>query len=513
MGLRSVFSANVIIQEVASPSLRELETEIGNVPAVTSNIDKLLLHRGHIFEELVETIKTHREMDFNNMTIEVILPNGRPEAAEDFGGVFRDSLSEFWSSFYEKCTEGTDYKVPIIRHDFGEQEWKAIATILKIGFLKEKYFPIKLAPTFMSECLGETYLDEDILNDFLKYLNQLDKDMVTSALNNFEEVDNDDLITLCDTFKSKWIPSKDNFRMLIQSIAQQEIIQKPAFVSQCFKTELIEISSQIINLKEIYIKLEPSAKNVIAALELCDNTESASCNTENTKKIYGFLVKYIKESDEKIRSSFLRFCTGSNLITNKIKVEFIESDGFARAPIGHTCTNLLQLPNSYENYVVFRKNNPAPPKWLDYFEDKKHRNVMEQVLGLKRDNLGSFKFQQNQMRRLEAAMKKYIDAITATLDPAVPESETFGQANAGIATPASIPSTETAKISEQLSTSSVPHHQPARKTGQKKKQSSAPQMAGLLRRQETPECYGASAWTETGHPGELQIPSKSNETP
>lgn len=43
--------------------------------------------------------------------------NGTPEVAEDNGGVMRDSLTEFWDTFYLQFTEGNECKVPVLRHD------------------------------------------------------------------------------------------------------------------------------------------------------------------------------------------------------------------------------------------------------------------------------------------------------------------------------------------------------------------------------------------------------------
>lgn len=68
------------------------------------------------------------------MTITRVLPNGEREIAEDSGGVLRDLLTEYWTSFYELCTLGRDAKVPSLRHDFGAVEWEAVARILVYGY-------------------------------------------------------------------------------------------------------------------------------------------------------------------------------------------------------------------------------------------------------------------------------------------------------------------------------------------------------------------------------------------
>lgn len=308
--------------------------------------EKLILHRGRVFQEFVEAVKTHCP-DFDSMTIEVILPNGKAEQGEDMGGVFKDVLSEFWQTFYETCTEGTSCKIPIIRHDFQENDWLAIAKILVNGYTKHGYFPIKIAKSFIMTCLGKGEDDQSVITDFLNFISPPDKELVERALSNYDDVDFNDILEFCDLYKSKWLPSKEKFYELIKQIAYQEIIQKPAFITKCFSLELQTISLTL-DLEDLYKKLQPSVRNILASLE---TTRELS---ESDSKIYSFLTRYIKESEENIRGALLRFSTGLNLVCDKIKIVFIESNGFSRTPVGHTCTNLLEVPNSYENYIEFR---------------------------------------------------------------------------------------------------------------------------------------------------------------
>lgn len=313
---------------------------------MTEPEEKLVLHRGHIFDELLEAVKT-REINFKSVKIELILPNGTPESAEDMGGVFRDALSEFWDTFYETCTEGTGYKIPFIRHDFGEREWKGISKILVEGYQRERYFPLKLAPSFILRCLEKEINKDELMLEFLDYISETDRDVINTALNDFESVDFDDLLTLCSGYRSKCLPTKANLKNLIQQIAEQEMIQKPAFVIQCFEAELQKIF-QDKNIKKIYEDLKPTVKNILASFDVKKELSDIDATA------LGYLIKFIKETDEKTRSNFLRFCTGSNLVTEKIRINFIDTSGIARMPIGHTCSNLLELLNTYKNYVEFR---------------------------------------------------------------------------------------------------------------------------------------------------------------
>lgn len=282
--------------------------------------------------------------------MEIILPTGERELAEDLGGVWRDVLSDFWNTFYEKCTVGTNLKVPYIRHDFGEIQWRAIAKIFVKGFEMEKYLPVKISLVFIKFCLNIDVDDEDLLNDFYSYICESDNMIIKRALENFEDVDQDELIDVIATYDAKWNPNRNNLSKLLRDIAHKELIQKPAFVIKCFQKEWEGKSLFQIDFIEIYEKLKPTVKNCLSKIMLDEPNV-----TSEQKQVFNYLKKYIKECDHKSREAFFRFCTGSNLPINTIRVTFTETLGFSRAPIAHTCSCILQLSITYENFLTFRE--------------------------------------------------------------------------------------------------------------------------------------------------------------
>lgn len=80
----------------------------------------LKIHSGNVLTELMACFKAP-DITLYPIEIKMILPNGKEEQGQG-SGVFRDCLSEYWSIFYEQCTLGAVYKVPIIRHDYPQEE-------------------------------------------------------------------------------------------------------------------------------------------------------------------------------------------------------------------------------------------------------------------------------------------------------------------------------------------------------------------------------------------------------
>ncbi|CAG9763542.1 unnamed protein product [Ceutorhynchus assimilis] len=306
----------------------------------------LIVHRGHVFSEILTAMK-ERNIQFKHVQVEMILPNGTSEKAEDVGGVLRDAISEFFLTFYDACTMGTELKVPTLRHDFQYKEWEAVAKIIVESYISQQYFPIKIAPVFVKSCLGLELDEKEVLENFLMYVSPSDALLLKKALIDFDSVDIDDILEFCSNYDGKWVPTKDSFEKLLGQIAFEELVQKPNYVQACWQNAFQKNLGDL-NLDEIYSKYAPTDKNILCMLDVPENLD------DEQRKVVAFLKKFIKESDEKTRSSFLRFCTGSNLANAKILIHFNDNTGLSRAPVAHTCNNLLELPTTYENFMIFR---------------------------------------------------------------------------------------------------------------------------------------------------------------
>jgi len=111
------------------------------------------------------------------------LSNRSSKNAVDVGGVFKDVLSEFWSTFYEMVTTGCYWKIPVIRYDFQLLEWQAINKIIFIGWRDVNYLPISLSLPFMEYVLcGSTANKQDLIVGFLNTLPLRSNDLLESAI-------------------------------------------------------------------------------------------------------------------------------------------------------------------------------------------------------------------------------------------------------------------------------------------------------------------------------------------
>ncbi len=102
-------------------------------------------------------------------------------------------------------------------------------------------------------------------------------------------------------------------------------------------------------MKKIYGSIKPTAKKVIGILQFPEAMNGME------SEVATHLKRYVKDIDSNKLGLFMRFCTGSDLLTvEKISVEFTSLTGLERRPTAHTCGCVLHLPRMYESFMDFR---------------------------------------------------------------------------------------------------------------------------------------------------------------
>jgi hypothetical protein len=132
-----------------------------------------------VFEDLNEAVKVHGLeclLQQQPLHVQMLLPNGLNEAAEDTGGVLRDALSEYWETFFTKCSSDGDVRVPVLRHDM-KNTWSLCACVLVLGYQSQGYLPTRLAVVFLQHCMGQCPSPKNITEAFLRMIPQDERDV------------------------------------------------------------------------------------------------------------------------------------------------------------------------------------------------------------------------------------------------------------------------------------------------------------------------------------------------
>jgi hypothetical protein len=263
------------------------------------------IHRGHVLEELETYFMENDIVSIHGMMVHVtmILPNGEKEVAEDNGGVLRDMLSEYWSSFYDRRCEGNTIKVPHISPKMNGKQWTAVSNIIAMGYYSEKHLPNQLSPSFLQFAMsGKDIEKTELLDEYIKFLSDTEAQLVKNALEDFNSVEMDDLLGFLDDHEHSALPTEDNLKNLICEVAHKELLQAPAYIAEAWRSKLQMISPLLEKPISDISEMTPTFKKVWDSLSFQEPGTPKSLKT--------MLKKYIKELDTKSLSKFLRFCTG-----------------------------------------------------------------------------------------------------------------------------------------------------------------------------------------------------------
>ena len=327
-------------------------SSVATIPIVDAKDKVLKVHRMQLKDDM---IKEFRKITNENITFEVIDSRGRIEPGEGIG-TSRDIYASLWQELMDSVFIGEGERVPLVRHDLFLDEWTAIGRILQIGFEQTAYFPIQIAKAFIIYCLFGSVPEPMLVQSFLNFLPEVDKQVVDVALKcqNNSIYESDELLDILERFNCRKKVCALNIYGTIVEIARQEIIQKPYIMVCSWKEPLLKLQlschfRDIESVINFYRLSQPTTKTVLKLL-------SAEPHTDGEWDALKFFTQYVKGLDQNHLKLLLKFITGSDIIlTKKIKITFNALDGVERRPFARTCSPLLELPSTYRNYCQLRE--------------------------------------------------------------------------------------------------------------------------------------------------------------
>jgi hypothetical protein len=274
-------------------------------------------------------------------------------------GVTREVFTLFWKHFANAMTVRERERVPFVRHDHFIDEWEAFARILVKVYESISYFPTFISKAFMSFCLfGREVPGPIILESFMKYLSPSEEELARDYMtrNSFPDSvdDQEEFFDFLERFKCRAVVNKENITTIMIEIGQQELKQKPHLMVATWQPVLRTLKKYppfqtLSALEDFYEETKPTTKTILQLLD-------ANPNSDAERDAFRFLQRFVRGLDYSKLLQFLRFTTASDiLISGKVQVTFLKSEGFGRRPIAHTCGPVLELPSTYSNYCEFRE--------------------------------------------------------------------------------------------------------------------------------------------------------------
>lgn len=290
-----------------------------------------------------KVINMDLKMEFNN------------ELAVDNSGVSREVYTAFWEQFLGQC-EGEEERVPRQRPDFSESHWEALGRIWAKGLLDYSVIPVRLSKAFILACVfGVSAVDNAVLmSSFYNYLSDSERLTVEKAVQGtLEESEKDDLFDLFSRMGSHNLPTQQNTKAAIETMAHKAILQEPKYVIDCFSHSLTDVELNLPHTANILLLYESKKATNKKVIELLQTETVLLSQKEQTT--FNHLLRYIRNAEQCKLENFLRFCTGSSVLcTNQIKVTFNAEFGFGQRPVAHTCGATIEIPYTYSSYPEFR---------------------------------------------------------------------------------------------------------------------------------------------------------------
>ena len=165
----------------------------------------------------------------------------------------------------------------------------------------------------------------------MQYVPSSDAEILKKALEDVNSVDQDDLYDIFTQHELKGIPRQASMPRILKEMAHKELVQASIFIINCWGTVLKLLKFDLDFLLALYRDLIPTPKKVINLLKFPDNMSEEATATSH------HLQRFIRELDTDHLKRFLRFCTRSDILTEKsIEISFVNITGLARRPIAHT---------------------------------------------------------------------------------------------------------------------------------------------------------------------------------
>ena len=192
----------------------------------------------------------------------------------------------------------------------------------------------------------------------------MDRTVLDSSLADFSSLtvqEHDNLLTILGLYGMYTLPTAHNICQLVQSIARQQLLDKPMPFVELIKLGIPDVHRDVFwslltvpAIDHLFQQQQPTAQKVQAVIV----PEEEHLRQDQLNTLH-FLQQFVSRLDQDDLCAFLQFVTGSSVMPRQISVTFNSLAGEMRRPIAHTCANTLELSCTYSSYQEFKREFQA----------------------------------------------------------------------------------------------------------------------------------------------------------
>ena len=154
------------------------------------------------------------------------------------------------------------------------------------------------------------------------------------------------------------IARPENLRRNLINLAKVELLDNRATLLRMMHTGFSTAGKRFLGtltpagVRSLYASFDATPEKVADLVEKVFEEEELN---PLEYAIVNYLSSFIREMDVPMLHKILVWTKGSPTMPSKLKLTFNASEGLARAPVAHTCGNILELSTDYERYEVFKR--------------------------------------------------------------------------------------------------------------------------------------------------------------
>ncbi|KAI8501391.1 hypothetical protein Bbelb_206620 [Branchiostoma belcheri] len=274
------------------------------------------------------------------------------EPSVDVKGVSREMFTIFWEAVKQKATAGADVRLPISTPEYNQRYWEAVGRALCHCYVLVGHYPVDVISEVITLHILDKKPTKSALEEaFLNTLTETERTLLKSLFDNYtpenfmsKKTELRDFLINCET---QTIPTFEDFPEIFHRVAEFKVFEEPKAailgIASGFEEASADIFKQVTteDIHALYSSLQPTANNIIGKLELTSQSQRGE-----GPRVFSMLTSFLHGSNEDVCRKFLRFVTGSNLLSmDQIKVRV---DPGVRGIESHTCFNEIALPTFQE---------------------------------------------------------------------------------------------------------------------------------------------------------------------
>jgi hypothetical protein len=268
-------------------------------------------------------------------------------------GVLREAYSSFWDSFVSSYCEGSSNFAFSVSAAITQDNYVAMGRILTHQYIQTGTLPLQISEAAIQQAVIGKVSDECLIHSFLMLLQEKERDVLRKAMVGVDPFPTDEVLDILSEYNATTFPRANNIRNIILQLSVTELVSKPFMCITKLREGMGKfwenVSSEEIHA--VYSVCTPTPANVVNSLQF--NPEDAK-----ESKVARWVVRYIKNKDQKILSRFLRFCTGSDLVLpdRGIKVQMENMSEASMRPKAQTCFRILTVAKNYRTFAHLSTN-------------------------------------------------------------------------------------------------------------------------------------------------------------